>query len=431
MSTSNKYGWIGGHIHFDTPFETITQETGNHISKAINFFYLPILQTENPINTLLRQQHGYGKLSTYDWRQDKPNNATNCTYEFRLPTAEWLSYPKLSVSVIAYLSVVWEELLYNNGLKNKEINKLTFKNTKEAEMISTLTINKYTPLTEQLNKNILHAIKTFKSYDKYKKEIEYIFNYKKILLTKEKINYDIGKGWKMIPIKAPLTTLESFIKTKKNKDEIDKDIIKQTLPIWYNPDTNISTMVDHLINLIIKSKIELKKFFIFFGIKKGINEFIVAKPALEGFESKFTEIYYGKNYLSTDEKISNTLKTLNKILEKSNTNSKISKENIRAIGIPYEARDPIDNNQFLKIFYEINETKKKGITIKNILTTIKLDRTTENKSENLNTEENITQPTNPDTNIDIESSTEEANRCLREYTEIENRILNPETNENF
>ena len=131
LTTLSQFASIGGHIHFEASGKENTKKQIN-IHTQMASFYLPILMSENKINLSLRLKQGYGTLSDFKYNEllNTPVTVEGpegyylttkkvITYEFRTPSAEWLTTPKIAQATLAYLAVIYNEIINNpKNIKN-------------------------------------------------------------------------------------------------------------------------------------------------------------------------------------------------------------------------------------------------------------------------------------------------------------------------
>lgn len=370
MSTLSFHSSVGGHIHFQLPDIDVSSQRVKNMHKIMSSYYLPIMMSENKINLSLRERCGYGKIKDYhgDNYFGEDDNKVR-TYEFRVPSAEWITSPQICTAVIAFMGTVWNEILNNP----KNINKnLIYKNEKQGEALQSLLLSEYTTLTKEIFNQIKKSIKTFEYYKEYKNEIDYLFNIEKVINDKKKVNYNIVDGWNLMPenkfTKRDITNKAKFTEKalQKNLDEIGA-----FFNISYNTDPNCNIFATILGQRAAAFNWKLKKDYFLFGLRKGIQSFIIKDSQdnyLAGSEEiktigdlDVTEIIFNKmksRYANSSNRSRPiTLDFMTGAISKNTDNSIF-------IGLPYELRMKQSTNEFLKLIYDIeNDTlKKKSFT---------------------------------------------------------------------
>lgn len=357
--TSSINAPIGGHIHIE--INDAIESKIKLIHKKLASFYLPLMLGEDCINMRIRNRSDYGLIN--DHRVQRLNNGAK-TYEFRTPSAEWLTTPKICEATLAYVATVFNEIVNqpNNFAKSKEI---IYKSEKQGEALQNLALSKYLSLSETVNNKIKKAIKTFEYYPAYKEQIDFIMNGKKVLKEKEKVEFNMIKGWEMQNIKVP--TKRELMNDKKVKEiitKIDADKFgKLITKVQHNKNDQNTIMFENAIkNRILAYNWDVKKDYYIYGLRKGIDKIIT-------FNRNF-EILNPKSIIETQEDYRIIRNIFSRLCERisgpklaKNYKKEISEEDIRRgqvfIGIPYEMRINLDTKQFLEIVYRIETNKIK------------------------------------------------------------------------
>jgi len=316
---------------------------------------------EDLLNRKVRGMTSYGKLADYRHENGK-------TFEFRAPSAEWQTTEKICLSTLAYYGVVWHELMKAKKL-NKDITLLFPKN--ETQMTGYQMICSGLPniFTETLIKRIEKVIKKFELYDEYKKEIDYILNFEKVLEDKKKANFDILQGWgikeKAKKIKESKRVFLNDKEIIKKLEKEDLDLAEDLYSIPYNNDTNVGDFVSNLKQRVLATNLPLNISPIFFGVRKGINNVIVLKEDEHTGEKKLYEINNEKQkQIKTKTDYEMALHTTNIFLSRLES---MAKKRI-AIGLPYEERVKKNYKKFFEIFYDLNKGRiKEEVINKNTL----------------------------------------------------------------
>lgn len=348
---------IGGHIHLEVPSD-ITNEKLNKINKILTAFYWPILMGENKVNIYNRIKEGYGEIENMR-SQEQESGAR--TFEFRAPSAEWTTTQKLAEATLAYMGVIFHEININQD-KLLKLDKIIYKNKRQANALQELAISEFGGLTKILTKEIYKVIKTFERYKDFKQEIDYIFKPYQILKDKDKVQYDILRGWGIV--KRTMPTKKSILTIKKTTKNIDP--YYKLIHIPFNEDHKVSLFVETLKEKILTQDWRLQNNYFIFGLKKGIKEYMAINCA--------NEFLNGGNQIKTTGDLERVNKTFQKLKEKFYINipdkrlthketSKEAQKNI-IIGIPYETRQRENKKGFLALIYDIEKNKLKPVAIK-------------------------------------------------------------------
>ncbi len=201
LLTSSNSAPVGGHIHFQVDESLADKNDSGIIRKLENIhkklisFYLPVLLGEDLMDFRTRMAMGKNNGSNYgqidDFRVEfRDNQKKIATYEFRVPSAEWLTTPEIAKATLAYLATVWNEIQNNpkNLAKSKEI---LFQSHKQSIAFQELALTRFLPLVQMLLVKIRRHIKTFEYYAHYQKEIDFILSPQRVLIAKRKAQFDI------------------------------------------------------------------------------------------------------------------------------------------------------------------------------------------------------------------------------------------------
>lgn len=372
LSTLSELSSIGGHIHLEIPKgEDWNNNRGRMMHKRLASFYIPLLISENKTNLKLRTKQNYGNMQDYLIKNHftHDDGTPGYTLEFRVPSAEWLTTPKIALGTLAYMATVYNEAL-NNPKNFAKYNDIVYQTVEQGKALHSLAIADYNTLTEGLIKKVKKYIKTFEFYDEYKKDIEYIFNSKQVIKDKEKVNYDLILGWNLLEKTSPRKSqiLASKKTIQKIAEEKDFDLLKGVMNIHYNDDKNVALFAEALKDRIAAYDWRLHNNYCLFGMRKGIEKIITKN--LKGEFLTGTEIIKTK---SDKTAINNLFEKMNDkfnnySIQKENTidfktgKLKNLEETVITIGIPYSMRIKENIKDFMSIIWEI----EKGITkIKN------------------------------------------------------------------
>ena len=420
MSTSSEKAPTGGHLHFELPDDLINEDTKlKNIHKKMALFYLPVMIGEDLVNSRLRIKNNYGMLNEYI--AEETANGENHTYEFRCPNAEWTTTPKIAQATIAYLATVFNEILHHPE-NMKRAKDIMVQNETQIEAIQELALSKYIMITKSMLSKIKKHVKTFEYYKVYKEEINYIFTPQKILKDKEKVNFEITAGWKLVknrmPNKKDLMN-ETKMRTLSKKLSIDE--IAKAIPIPYNPDD--SKCVDFakaLKDRIIAYSWKLKHNYFIFGLRKDIKNYIIMNGELSILNGK--DIRNNAD-LNTAEDITQKMIAKYKISMKKNSLNEEERKNLILIGIPYEKRIDLNTKEFIEIVHNIENNKE---TIK---TQEQITKITNNKEEGiLSKTYNGSQPTQ---DLITDESRNEEREHERDAEEMRNALATEQANINI
>ena len=375
MTTMSEFCSIGGHIHLEVAKgEMWSAEKTNTIHKRMSSFYLPLLISENKTNLSLRLKQGYGTLK--DQRIEEhfihDDGKPGYTYEFRSPSAEWLTTPKLAEATLAYMGTVYHEIL-NNPKNFENFNDLIYKNEKQAEALQNLAIMEFSLLTETIVKTAHKYIKTFEMYDTHKELIEYLFNPAQVIKDKQKANYDITQGWGFAKT-ATVPKKKQIMSTKKQIQKIaskeDFDALKKVMNIHYNDDTNVALFAESFKDRVAAFNWKLKNNYFIFGVRKGIDTIIAQNGKGEYLKGEeIIKTLLDKNQMDNLFKKMNTkFNTQNSggntiTIDFATGKAKDARKKSILIGLPYKMRIEEDLTAFLNLIWslETEETIKKSL----------------------------------------------------------------------
>ena len=367
MSTISEFSSVGGHIHLEIPKgDKWSNEKRNIIQRRFSSFYLPILIAENKTNLNLRIKQNYGSLkdNRIEERFKYEDGTPGFTFEFRCPSAEWLTTPKLAEATMAYFGVIYHEIL-NHPKNFIKYNDIIYKNDKQGDALQTLALMEFDLLTNSILNRAKKYVRTFEMYPEYKDEIEYIFNPKQVVKDKQKVNYNIALGWNLTE-KTMIPTKSQIFSSKKRIQEIAKnedfDLIKRIMNIHYNDDTNVALFAENFKDKVAAFNWKLKNNYFIFGMRKGITD-IIAKN-LKG------EYLIGEQILETIMDREQVDRLFEKMNQKFNNQenlirgttidfltgkAKDLRETIIMIGLPYEMRVKEDVRPFLDFIWSLEK----------------------------------------------------------------------------
>ena len=377
MSTISEFSAIGGHIHLEIPEDDKwSNEKKNTIHRRLASFYLPILISENKTNLNLRLKQNYGSLKDQriEQRFTHPSGKAGYTFEFRCPSAEWLTTPKTAEATLAYLAVVYHQIL-NHPKSFSQFNDIVYKSDKQGDALQTLAIMEFDLLTNSILNKTRKYIRTFEMYPQYKKEIEYILNPKQVIKDKQRADFNIAVGWNLLEktILKKSEVLSSDKKIQQIAEKRDFDILKRVINVHYNDDTNVGLFAENLKDRVAAFNWKLKNNYFIFGMRKGINE-IIAKNLKH-------EYIIGETVTKTildKEHIDRLFEKMNtKFLNGAEINRGITidfitgkpkdtKRSMVVIGLPYDMRVKKDVKPFLNFIWALEKDEIVKESRKNI-----------------------------------------------------------------
>lgn len=417
MSTLSMRKPVGGHIHLELPEKMIGDKTiEGKISKALGSFYLPLLMGENIISLNMRYKgNSYGSICDYRCENNK-------TIEYRCPSAEWITTPKVAKATLAYFGVVYNEIIKDPGAFCKKYKDVMWRTKEQADAIQSLILTGSGGMIKQLFNQINKHVKTFELYNEYKNEIKFITTPSAVIAEKKKNNYNIIKGW---GLQGKTPSKRELVNQKRLDDKV-KDInledLNELVPINHNGDYNTETFANEIKKRIIALNWNPNKKYFLFGLRKGIKDYLIF--------DKEGQIYTGKQLIKTAEDAKMINELFWKMDSKFRAESTAEKNNTLSkyiiVGIPYEDRQCNNFKKFIKTIIDIDTDKIKGEKIKGE----KLAKTLvgQNKEQITRTisEDLLNEPINPDS---IMENNETAERSEALTTERIDRILTEELGE--
>lgn len=365
LSTLSIYAPIGGHIHLDYPAEWGDTKLRNAVWELMSF-YLPIGLSENPISRAVRIR-SYGNVSDYKIMEHEEGKKS---IEIRCPSAEWLTTEETMRATLAYIGTVWNEIL-NHENKFRKNNKILMKNKQQLEAMFNMAISEHPLMIETLFKHIKSAVRTFEFYDEYKKDIELLFNPKKIIKLKADCGFDIFVGWKLKKKTGKIfrtkflsqKTVKKELETKHLSDDLVRDI---TLP--FNDDKNVEPFARALESRMLALNWKPKNRYYLYGVRKGIGTLIAGRRINDLNDVGF---YFGAEIAKNAEDKQAMERSLLKMSDRAMITMRretifdskkglvVDNRDIVAIGIPYEWRGEkiTKTGSLLQAVWEIENDK--------------------------------------------------------------------------
>ena len=372
LSTLSEFSSVGGHIHLEIPKgEKWTNEKRSTVHRKLASFYLPLLIAENKTNLNLRLRQNYGSIKDFRFENKfaHEDGTPGYTMEFRCPSAEWLTTPKIAKATLSYFGVIYHEIL-KHPKSFAKFNDIIYKSDKQGDALQTLAIMEYDLLTNGILKKAKSYIKTFEMYEQYKDDIEYIFNAKQVIKDKQKANFNIALGWNLIPETIPKKNeiFASKKKITKIAETKDFDMLKQVMNIHYNDDTNVGLFAENLKDRVAAFNWKLKNNYFIFGMRKGIDEIISVNLKNDFLSGKklIKKIY-------DNDAINNLLRKMQQKFLSDHSNGmqnttldfvtgkpKDIRDSTIIIGIPYSMRINENIKPFINFIWSLEKGEIKG-----------------------------------------------------------------------
>ncbi len=348
LSTLSAKAPIGGHIHFELPEDRSGRVSVSNIHKKMMSFYIPVMLGENNMNLRMRNKQNYGKIT--DYKSEQQSNGAR-TYEFRVPSAEWITTPKVAEATLCYLACVYNEVLHHprNFLKNRN---LITKNEAQARALQELTLANFDALTSVICGKIRKALKTFEYYEHYKDQINFILAPKRVLKEKEKFDYNIVAGWGLS--KGGNPTKRMLLSERQLRDRasrVDLDSLSCLITVQSNPDEYVDSFVRAIKHRIIAMNWKLKNNYFLFGLKKGIKDPIA--------RNKMAEYLFGAEQIKTKldwQSIDDTFSRMDsrfRTVEMRQTEGHNKKQIV--LGLPYDMRIAQDTKKIVELVHSIEK----------------------------------------------------------------------------
>ena len=360
----------GGHIHVDITDRKEFSENSKTMAqtaKTLATFLIPLIATDHRISAANRiKGNGYGQAD--DIRIGKPNETTT-TLEIRGQSAEWLTTQKITRSTLAYIGVIWNEILKNPKLSK---NAIIFKSKPQINAIQDTVMANYKPITDNIVSQIGKTVKTFELYPDFKEEIDFILNTEAVMAEKEKNGWNINRGWNFNKTKNPTKRdLISSHKVRKILENVDMELIDTSLSINYNDDRYVSNFANAISERIAAFGWRLKNNYFLFGLVKGENAFLAAMTDDLSKNSRAGEVANDLLvYLTpTTRNVSQIKNILLNMWQKIRYNSSAHKinpqtgklispnQNTILIGIPYEIREKNQVKDLINLIWKIETGK--------------------------------------------------------------------------
>lgn len=350
LTTLSLWAPIGGHIHLELPPEA--QESSiQDWHRNLMSFYLPIMLGEEKASVKIRFAR-YGKITDYHGPE-----GSRRTLEVRCPSAEWITTQKLAEATLAYMGVVWHEVIHN---EKKLPKALILKSIQQETALQDMAVNGFELATDGIMKEIAKAVRKFEMYEPFKEQIEYILKPNKILEDKRTVNYSIAEGWGFQKSSRNLTK-RLFLSAQKEAPSIDG----ATFDIFHNDDMRTGFFAEEL-RKKVASGTKLNHPYYIFGLKKGIKGMLVFGD----------EKYYQAPEYATSDDVDAIRRTVGKMRDKAAQYEKeklaidfkrgrVLKQTNRCIliGVPFDQREKNDLKPFLEAVWQFEKSNLSEIKL--------------------------------------------------------------------
>lgn len=332
---------IGGHIHLELPSVEIENDDKRlaEISLLLGIFYLPLLLGEN-FASIKRRKGSYGQIT--DYRVHKPSETVR-TFEFRCPSAEWITHEKIASATLSYMATVFHEIIENRDTVKNIAKRYRIK-TGGARALQDIILESSHLFIRELIKDIRRSVKQMEFYPEYKKEIDYLFRPKDVIKDKKEVNWDLTRGWKLAVNKIGAGKF-----TKINKK---KNTLSEFFPIYHNDQDEMTDVYKTaLVNAFHDSRVNPKNRYFIFGIKEGFNHLL----AINGQ----AEIFAGAERMTDKQTVQKVDKIFSKVYKRlrdyclPDIDTYDSSKTSYMIGIPMEMRKPLKIKPFLNLIYKL------------------------------------------------------------------------------
>lgn len=379
---------VGGHIHVDAPEEFESSGKINcRVGRIMSTMLMPIFASEHRVCAASRfTQSGYGHAN--DIRYDHKNSQL-CA-ELRAPTSEWIATPIICKSTLAYVAVVWSEVM-NNHLKLSKTD-VVFKNQPQIEAVQRMILSDYKPIGESLISEIKKLVQTFKLYPAFKEECDLILNPKAAFEEKEKYGWNMYRGWGLSE-QTKTVTKRSLMGEKGIREKarrMNADLINNTLAIPYNDDYNVEIYSKAITERIATLGWDIKNEYFLYGLKKGIKGFSAAKIN-NGEYFSIPDNALQKDVVAAVEKMKNRFLNIRGLANGTRVDPKTGKcrsGNVDAIviGIPYDIRVEKDIKPLINLIWRIERKDIKGKQVTEMIWPTEEQLTSNSKKELGNSE---------------------------------------------
>jgi hypothetical protein len=269
LKTTSLWAPIGGHVHLEATdaFMNLPDRTKKTIHQAMMSFAIPLFVGENHINARIRiERGGYGKIN--DVRIE--SKGESYTWEFRPLTAEWLTTPETCAATLSYLGVIWNQFVRHPD-EIKKYKDVIIRNDQQAFAFQSLAIDEFQSLLLPLVKQIKKHVQTFEHYGSFKEQCDLALSPKAMLELKEKVDWDIVRGWKLAAETSKIPSKRNLSSDKISKTRmasINLDLMKSYQQIFWSNDRNLERVARAIGDRAIAWNWNLTNRYFFFGLPK-------------------------------------------------------------------------------------------------------------------------------------------------------------------
>lgn len=395
LKTVSVWAPIGGHVHLErtnTPYQDMNDRKRLSVHTALAGLALPLIMGENPVNQKLRMQGGYGSIT--DLRTDHSN-----TVEFRPLTAEWITTPHIAEATLAYMGVIWHELLNHPENVNK-YKEILPKNQEQLTAIQRLAIDEFGIITQKMLQSMHKAVKTFEKYPEFKDLVDFVFDVKAVREEKEKVDYDMIRGWKLSEKKSKMPTKRALFSKKEAKKRIDAiniDMIKNYTKVYclsQNAAIGLTGVRDDIAKHIAAYNWGLENRYFLFGLPKGIpspmacdssGDILLGKELLKSLRD--AEVVSNIFHQAVEAYKAHPAFSMKRVDLKTGKSVTDEKHSI-VLGIPHDVRTSNDSSTIIKSIYQMEKKRlPAGVMLKELETQGKTDNDLTAAMEAANREE--------------------------------------------
>jgi hypothetical protein len=209
ITTQSEYASLGGHVHISV--NDFSRSTKKAALVGV-VMALPLLNLTSGLTK--KQRVDYGHLG--DVRFDEVAEGVK-TMELRFLPAEWLTTEKSTLSVLSYLTCVFDEAFRKKNLYNEY---LKFCGTLDPRLLTKLSMDSF--FIQSLTKKIKKDIRGFRLYKHYGSHIKRVFN-GSILAENTRFKFNPINGKRLPKSKEPYDVMEWQLIKVKDLDIVDQE----------------------------------------------------------------------------------------------------------------------------------------------------------------------------------------------------------------
>lgn len=348
----------GGHIHLGVP---VTMEgVTDGMLKIMSTMMLPVAFADGGKDYSIRRATGkadtdddtfsmnssYGKLS--DWRREV--RGQSAVHEFRGLSSSWMSTKELSYVTVATAGAVFEGLLKlktEHSGKYAALSKRMSPYTKNLNGLHRLALlDRDGVIFSGFSRRIRKEIRGLPTFDKWAREISLALDMRWQKNQVARGGRDIMVGWDLK--KTSRIRLSSLRKSFSVPEAELLACIGSCAPS-YGDDINVQSYAMEVAKATRVLGWDKNKKYHLYGVKSGVNAFIVMNAAGEGFVAE------GKDSKITEEVLQKAKRIACERNEYSfGYTTMEEKRKLVAIGIPYELREKVDLRGFLELIWRVD-----------------------------------------------------------------------------